>query len=790
MGVEMCINAFALMMIMKSERIFLNNSGKSRKLRWRKLASVVGISMLIGSSVVAQESLIARELQKRQESVIVAQELLVEGDKAYEAHHFSDAVKAYSKAFGMLPIGPATSEIRDAAVERYAQATVENAKALNRLGQSDIAREQLQAVLQEGVAPESAIARKMLDKLDDPLRSSPTLTAEHVVNTVEVGQLLRKGESYFNQAQFDEALVSYEEVLKIDPYNQAARRGMQRVQNAKIEYYGSAYDQTRAKALEEVDASWERKVPSEIPVNFGAVPNGDEIEVQSQTASTRNKVESIIVPDINFQDLSFEEALRTIRALSRELDTTELDPESRGVNYVTRFGDELAGFSKKIKATRFSLNLRNVPMTEVLDRLTQATGTFWRAEQHAIVFRPLGSESGEMENRTFRVPVNFLREAAEEIGQNIDVFESEQGGVRSGVTALDYLKAKGIHFAEGAFAVYNKRNNTLKVRNTPEILDAVESFVRAQSLQERVQVVLHVTIMEVRENILNELGYDWLIQANANSNDAISLNAGTPADPFVTSTNRSGDTAFVGDSIENAIAGGVTTDGTQSAPGILQLTGVVGDRDVLGILRGVAQKDGSSEIQRPSIITTSGQRATFFSGNEVFFPEEYEPAEVPNNGAGIATPSTPSSFREDRVGMQLDVEATVNAERTHIDVNVVPSFRELEGFIDYGTPFLSSTINPITGLTDFAESPNSILQPIVREVSMDTSVTIQDGSTVVLGGLLQEKIEHVEDQTPILGSLPLIGRYFQTNGISREKTALVVFVKAELIDPTGQQWRQ
>jgi len=227
-----------------------------------------------------------------------------------------------------------------------------------------------------------------------------------------------------------------------------------------------------------------------------------------------------------------------------------------------------------------------------------------------------------------------------------------------------------------------------------------------------------------------------------------------------------------------------------SAPGILQLTGVVGDKDVLGILRGVAQKDGDSAIQRPSIITTSGQRATFFSGIELFFPEEYEPPEVPNNGNGIPTPSTPTSFREDRLGVQLDVEATVNAERTHIDVNVVPSFREFEGFIDYGTPFLSSTINPVTGLTDFVEAPNSILQPIVRDIRMDTSVTIQDGSTVVLGGLLQEKIEHVEDQTPILGSLPLIGRYFQTNGISREKTALVIFVKAELIDPTGQQWRQ
>ncbi len=69
---------------------------------------------------------------------------------------------------------------------------------------------------------------------------------------------------------------------------------------------------------------------------------------------------------------------------------------------------------------------------------------------------------------------------------------------------------------------------------------------------------------------------------------------------------------------------------------------------------------------------------------------------------------------------------------------------------------------------------------------MDTSLTIYDGHTVAVGGLMRENVQNVEDKVPILGDLPLIGRLFQTKAENHIKSNLIIFVTARIIDATGQ----
>ena len=115
---------------------------------------------------------------------------------------------------------------------------------------------------------------------------------------------------------------------------------------------------------------------------------------------------------------------------------------------------------------------------------------------------------------------------------------------------------------------------------------------------------------------------------------------------------------------------------------------------------------------------------------------------------------------------------------------------DFEGFVNYGTPLTQAVIDPVTGLiVPIVTSPNQILQPIFRIIRTDTNVTIQDGHTVVIGGLVQQRIETVNDKVPILGDLPLLGRLFQSNGVRSSKRVVLIFVKAELVDPTGRPWR-
>jgi general secretion pathway protein D len=84
---------------------------------------------------------------------------------------------------------------------------------------------------------------------------------------------------------------------------------------------------------------------------------------------------------------------------------------------------------------------------------------------------------------------------------------------------------------------------------------------------------------------------------------------------------------------------------------------------------------------------------------------------------------------------------------------------------------------------------NRIEMPVFSKRSVNTSLTIYDGYTVAVGGLMREDVQTVEDKVPILGDIPFIGRLFQSEGENRIKSNLIIFVTAQIIDATGAPLR-
>jgi general secretion pathway protein D len=118
---------------------------------------------------------------------------------------------------------------------------------------------------------------------------------------------------------------------------------------------------------------------------------------------------------------------------------------------------------------------------------------------------------------------------------------------------------------------------------------------------------------------------------------------------------------------------------------------------------------------------------------------------------------------------------------------------EFEGFINYGSPILSPSSSFLDTVASVVRTtpqnvitPNVINQPIFSTRKVTTSVSIWDGQTVVLGGLMREDVQKTEDRTPLLGDIPLVGRLFRTNIEQHIKRNLIIFVTARLISPGGQ----
>ncbi len=86
--------------------------------------------------------------------------------------------------------------------------------------------------------------------------------------------------------------------------------------------------------------------------------------------------------------------------------------------------------------------------------------------------------------------------------------------------------------------------------------------------------------------------------------------------------------------------------------------------------------------------------------------------------------------------------------------------------------------------------PAGFYQPIFSVREITTEVTVFDGATVVMGGLTRDEVKTVNDKVPILGDIPGLGRLFRSEGETRQKRNLLIFVTANLVSPGGSPSRQ
>src|SRR5438128_2799254 len=624
----------------------------------------------------------------------------------------------------------------------------------------------------------------------------------------------------------------------------------------------------------QVEHGWEQPVRQYGP-SVGPLENVGARDA-SNTARIRNKLESIIIPRIEFRDASIREAIDFLRQQAAANDpTTE---GRRGVDIVLRLrslgrssepapvtatttvgaaaapAEALpAGESAPPPATgvatavpgftpatpslppvnpaeaRITLTLNQIPLGEALRYIASQAGLKVKVEPFAVLILPLSEQSNELTTKEYRVPPGFISSTV-----NVGVSALNRGPTKAGGGAApggtgkdtqettggqllvnregarEFLESQGVPFHPGASAHFLPQSSRLIVRNTIDNLELVHALVEQASVAGPKQVEIESKFVEITQNNLKELGFDWLLGPfNITGNSGKIVGTGGAHVPQgnsanftfpttnqfpVISGNRSGDFAISANALDALLLG---TGAPAIAPGIFGLAGVMTNPQFQVVIRALNQKKGIDLLSAPRVTTKSGQRAVIEIVREFRYATQFTPPQVPNitgggGGTGtvsisVVTPTTPTEFDTRHTGLTLEVEPVVGPDAVTIDLNLVPQVVEFEGFVNYGSPIFG--INPSI-LTNALNSQvlltqNVINQPIFSTRKVTTSVSVYDGSTDVLGGLMREDVQKTEDRTPIIGDIPIVGRLFRTNVDQHLKRNLVIFVTAHLVTPAG-----
>jgi general secretion pathway protein D len=807
-----------------------------------------------------------REMIRRQQAIIEGDRLLAEGRTAFAKADYQQAVDKYSEALRVVPDAPLLADRRQSYTEHLTDASVALAQQFRKVGKYDEARVLLEGVLKPGVDPENLDAKRELDWLDDPIRTNPALTYEHTQKVDKVRKGLYMGEGQYNLGKYDDAKREFENVIRLDPFNSAARRGLEKLDQAKSDYYRAAYDHTRAELLMQVDKAWELAVPADAPLQptLTDTTNNDR-GVGYITA----KLRSIIIPQIKFEDTTVEEAVDFLRLRASELDKSTTDPATKGVNFVIRRPNKaaagapdtgldpsatapLGGVAEPGTLRIKELRLRNVPLAVALKYICDATKLRYKIDEFAVTLVPQTDSIEDLFTRSFNVPPDFAASIGGGAdpgggggGGDPDPFSTGGGDAVSGGPArlsarpsiTKLLEGAGIKFPSGSSANLST-NGILLVTSTPAELDKIEQLVELNKTKTPKQVKITTKFVEISQENNDELGFDWIVSPFGLTANSLFLGGGTIGSGTgrtnsdfqgsIGSNTIPGIPSATGQNVTNIVTGGLrsgqsainknnidallnnpnrTAQSASVAPGIMALTGLFSDGQVQLIMRGLAQKKGTDLMTAPSVTARSGEKAKIEIIREFIYPTEYEPPQLPNSvgatgggnsgfggltqSAGIfpVTPATPTAFETRNTGVTLEIEPTIGANDLVIDLRFVPEIVEFEGFINYGSPIQSPASDFLGNPTTVTITENRIEMPVFSSRRVNTSLTIYDGYTVAVGGLMREDVQNVDDKVPILGDIPIIGRLFQSKAENRIKSNLIIFVTAQIIDATGRPLR-
>ena len=281
----------------------------------------------------------------------------------------------------------------------------------------------------------------------------------------------------------------------------------------------------------------------------------------------------------------------------------------------------------------------------------------------------------------------------------------------------------------------DEATNSLVISAPPDIMRTLKRVIDQLDVR-RAQVLVDAVIAEVSVDTSRELGVQWLISG---------INNGTGPLGLINFTNTGTQLTDIANALIGAREGvQIPTPNANVSIGAGRLDS---DKDVnfAGLMNALASDAGTNILSTPSLVTLDNEEAEIIIGENVpFITGSFTSA------ADDATNPFQTIQRED-VGLTLKIKPQIN-EGDALKMNI-----EQE---------ISSIADSVVGASDL----------ITNKRSIKTTVMVDDGAVIVLGGLIEEQIGESEQKVPLLGDIPLLGYLFRSTGADVRKQNLMVFI--------------
>ncbi|WP_171265197.1 type IV pilus secretin PilQ family protein [Acinetobacter sp. ANC 3813] len=399
-----------------------------------------------------------------------------------------------------------------------------------------------------------------------------------------------------------------------------------------------------------------------------------------------------------------------------------------------------------------TLRLKDVPWDQALDIVLKTKNLDKRRNGNVIWIAPVSEliKAEEEEAKAIAQSVKLAPIQTEYIqlsyAKSADVLKlledsrNSKGAEANGTAGTNSLALESLLSPRGS-AVSDTRTNTLIVNDTAQNIDKVRKMIDLLDVSVK-QVMVEARIVRATTDFTKEMGVKWgvLSQGITNNNNLLVGGSDTTLWDLRDPDDEGKYTIQRPDNLNVDL--GVTSAGaSRIAFGLISLSDFMLDLELSAL-----QSDGYGEvISTPKVLTADKQPAKVASGQQI-------PYQTTSTAGGTATATT--EFKD--ALLSLDVTPSITPDgKVQMKLNIKSDSRA-------GT------------------APNGEI--ILNKNEINTDVLVDNGETVVLGGIFEQQSTNMQTKVPFLGDIPYIGRLFRKDVKSENKSELLIFVTPRIVN--------